>query len=116
MSIREHCTAVDWVEKIRYLVDVMYPDVEKIILERENLNTHKPVSPYKQYSIEETRSITKKLEIHYTPKLGSWLDIDEIVINVMPRQCRARRIAEIGLLRRELVAWEVERNTLAVKS
>lgn len=81
----------------------------------DNLNTHKPASLYKRYPPEEARRITKKLEIHYTPKHGSWLDIAEIELNVMTRQCLSRRIAEIGLLRRELSAWETERNTLAAK-
>ena len=115
VSVREHRTAVDWAEEIKYLVDDMYPDAEKIVLVMDNLNTHKPASLYKKYPPEEARRIIKKLEIHYTPKHGSWLDIAEIELNVMTRQCLARRIAEIGLLRRELSAWEVERNTLAAK-
>ena len=115
VSVREHRTAIDWAEEIRYLVDIMYPDAEKIILVMDNLNTHKPASLYKRYPPEEARRIIKKLEIHYTPKHGSWLDIAEIELNVMSRQCLKRRIAEIGLLRSELSAWETERNTLASK-
>ena len=87
VSVREHRTAVDWAEEIKYLVDVMYPDAEKIILVMDNLNTHKPASLYKKYPPEEARRIIKKLEIHYTPKHGSWLDIAEIELNVMTRQC-----------------------------
>ena len=75
VSVREHRTAVDWAEEIKYLVDTMYPDAEKIVLVMDNLNTHKPASLYKRYPPEEARRITKKLEIHYTPKHGSWLDI-----------------------------------------
>ena len=115
VSVREHRTAVDWAEEIKYMVDTMYPDAEKIVLVMDNLNTHKPASLYKRYTPEEARRIIKKLEIHYTPKHGSWLDIAEIELNVMTRQCLNRRIAEIGLLRSELSAWEVERNTLAAK-
>lgn len=115
VSVREHRTAVDWAEEIKYLVDTMYPNAEKIVLVMDNLNTHKPSSLYKRYAPEEARRIIKKLEIHYTPKHGSWLDIAEIELNVMTRQCLNRRIAEIGLLRSELSAWEVERNTLAAK-
>ena len=115
MSVREHRTAVDWAEEIRYLVDIMYPDAEKIVLVMDNLNTHKAASLYKRYPPEEARRIIKKLEIHYTPKHGSWLDIAEIELNVMTRQCLSRRIAEIGLLRKELSAWETERNTVAAK-
>ena len=115
VSVREHRTAVDWAEEIKYMVDTMYPNAEKIVLVMDNLNTHKPASLYKRYAPEEARRIIKKLEIHYTPKHGSWLDIAEIELNVMTRQCLNRRIAEIGLLRSELSAWEVERNTLAAK-
>ena len=115
VSVWEHRTAVDWAEEIKYLVDVMYPDAEKIVLVMDNLNTHKPASLYKRYPPEEARRIIKRLEIHYTPKHGSWLDIAEIELNVMTRQCLSRRIADIDRLRSELSAWEVERNTLAAK-
>jgi hypothetical protein len=111
VSVREHRTAIDWAEEIKYLVDEMYPDVEKIILVMDNLNTHKPASLYKRYSPEEARRIIKKLEIHYTPKHGSWLDIAEIELNVMTRQCLSRRIENIEILRSELAAWERERNS-----
>ena len=110
VSVREHRTAVDWAEEIKYLVDEMYPDAEKIILVMDNLNTHKPASLYKKYPPEEARRIMKKLEIHYTPKHGSWLDIAEIELNVMTRQCLSRRIGSIELLQAELAAWEAERN------
>lgn len=109
-SIREHRTAEDWAEEIQYLVDVMYPDVEKIVLVMDNLNTHKPASLYKILPPDEARRIIKKLEIHYTPKHGSWLDIAEIELNVMTRQCLSRRIPNIDLLKAELSAWEDERN------
>ena len=115
VSVWGHRTAVDWAEEIKYLVDVMYPDAKKIILVMDNLNTHKPSSLYKRYSPEEARRIIKKLEIHYTPKHGSWLDVAEIELNVMTRQCLNRRISDIEQLRRELSAWEIERNILAAK-
>lgn len=115
VSVREHRTAIDWAEEIKYLADVMYPDVEKIILVMDNLNTHKPASLYKRYPADEARRIMKRLEIHYTPKHGSWLDIAEIELNVMTRQCLNRRIDNISNLRKELSAWEVERNTVAAK-
>ena len=110
VSVREHRTAVDWAEEIKYLVDEMYPDAEKIILVMDNLNTHKPSSLYKKFKPEEARRIIKKLEIHYTPKHGSWLDIAEIEFNVMTRQCLNRRIDSIEKLTSELAAWEKERN------
>ena len=115
VSVREHRTAVDWAEEIKYLVDEMYPDAEKIILVMDNLNTHKPSSLYKKYKPEEARRIIKKLEIHYTPKHGSWLDIAEIELNVMTRQCLNRRIDSIEKLTLELAAWEKERNETNAK-
>ena len=115
VSVREHRTAVDWAEEIRYLADVMYPDTEKIILVMDNLNTHKPASLYKAFKPEEARRILKRLELHYTPKHGSWLNIAEIELNVMTRQCLSRRIENIELLRTELQAWESERNNSYAK-
>lgn len=110
VSVREHRTANDWAEEIKYLVDVMYPDCPKIILVMDNLNTHKPSSLYKRYAPEEARRIIKRPDIHYTPKHGSWLDIAEIELNMMTRQCLSRRIDSISKLRRELASWENERN------
>lgn len=110
VSVREHRTAVDWAEEIRYLVDVSYPDRDKIILVMDNLNTHALSSLYKAFPAPEARRIAKRLEIHYTPKHGSWLDIAEIELNVMTRQCLTRRIEKIEQLRQELSAWESERN------
>lgn len=110
VRVREHRTAIDWAEEIRYLVDERYPDAQKIILVMDNLNTHKPASLYKVFPPEEARRIIKKLEIHYTPKHGSWLNIAEIELNVMTRQCLSRRIASIDVLRSELSAWTNERN------
>ena len=109
-SVHEHRTALDWAEEIKYLVDVMYPDAERIILVMDNLNTHKPASLYKKYPPEEARRIIKKLEIHYTPKHGSWLDMAEIELNVLTRQCLSRRIGTLDALRSEIAAWEAERN------
>lgn len=93
----------------------MYPDVEKIILVMDNLNTHKSASLYKRYPTDEARRIIECLEIHYTPKNGSWLDIAEIEFNVITRQCLSRRIETITNLREELAVWEVERNIFASK-
>ena len=78
VSVRERRTATDWAEEIKYLVDEMYPQADKIILVMDNLNTHRIASLYKKYLADEARRIIKKLEIHYTPKHGSWLDIAEI--------------------------------------
>ncbi len=110
VSVREHRTAKDWAKEIKYLSDVMYPNAEKIILVMDNLNTHAISSLYKTFTPEEARRITKRLEIHYTPKHGSWLNIAEIELNVMTRQCLSRRISSIENLQSELSVWENERN------
>lgn len=81
----------------------------------DNLNIHKPSSLYKAFPPAEARRIIKKLEMHYTPKHGSWLDIAEIELNVMTRQCLSRRIDNIEDLRSELSAWNFERNDKAAK-
>ena len=98
-------TAVDWAEKIRYLVNEVEPDAEKIILVMDNLNTHTIASLYKAFPPEEARGIASKLEVHYTPKHGSWLDIAEIGINIITRECLDRRIENIDVLRSELKEW-----------
>ena len=101
-------TAVDWAEKIKYLVDEIEPNAKKIILVMDNLNTHSIASLYKAFPPEEARRIARRLEVHYTPKHGSWLDIAEIGINVMTRECLNRRIPSIEALKQELKAWNEE--------
>jgi hypothetical protein len=113
VSVRERRTAADWAEEVRHLVDVQYPDADKIVLVMDNLNTHTTASLYKTFPPETARRIAKKLEIHYTPKHGSWLNMCEIELNVMTRQCLARRIDNIDTLRSELDAWESKRNSEA---
>lgn len=110
IRVHEHRTAIDWANEIKYLSDEMFPDAEKIILVMDNLNTHKASSLYKAFPPTEARRIIKRLEIHYTPKHGSWLNMAEIELNVMTRQCLSRRIDTIDRLKRELCAWERERN------
>ena len=112
VSVREHRTALDWAEEIKYLSDVMYPNAEKIILVMDNLNTHKPASLYKRYPADEARRIIKRLEIHYTPKHGSWLDIAEIELSALTIQCLLdRRIPSIEDLNQILTAWHTSRNS-----
>ena len=110
VSVHEHRTAIDWAVGIKYLSDEMFPDAKKIILVMDNLNTHKAASLYKAFPSSEARRIIKRLEIHYTPKHGSWLDMAEIELNVMTRQCLSRRISTLDKLKCELSAWEMERN------
>ena len=115
LNVRSQRTAIDWAEEVKYLADVSYPDAEKIILVLDNLNTHKISSLYKAFSPEEARRIAKRLEIHHTPKHGSWLNIAEIELNVMTRQCLKRRIDNLEKLRSELSVWEKERNSNSAK-
>lgn len=110
VNVHERRTAQDWAKEIQYLVDISYPDAEKIILVMDNLNIHALSSLYKTFPAKEARRIAKKLELHYTPKHGSWLNMAEIELNVMARQCLSRRIGDINTLRDELTAWEVEHN------
>lgn len=110
LNVRDRRTSIDWAGEIKNMVDVHYPDAEKIILVMDNLNTHKISSLYKAFPPAEARRIAKRLEVHYTPKHGSWLNIAEIELNVMTRQCLKRRIDNIETLRTELSAWEAERN------
>ncbi len=108
-SVREQRTAQDFAEVIKDLVDSR-PEAEIIVLVMDNLNTHKLASLYKTFPPEEARRISRRLEIHYTPKHGSWLDIAEIELNMMTRQCLNRRIDNIDTLRKELAAWDAEKN------
>lgn len=108
---RSQRRAVDWAEEIKYLLDECYKDHETVILVMDHLNVHAEASLYKRYSPQEARRLVKKLEIHYTPVHGSWLNIAEIELNAMTRQCLARRVGTLEELNQELKAWEQERNT-----
>lgn len=110
ISVRERCTAIDWAEEIQYLCDVMYPNVEQIVLVMDNLNTHVRGSLYKRFILEDARRLAKKLDIHYTPKHGSWLNMAEIELNVLTRQCLNRRIESIEKMKKEIQVWENKRN------
>ena len=104
-SVEETRTAVDFAEQIKCLVDEIEPDAEKITLVMDNLNTHNISSLYKAFDPAEAARIRRKLDIHYTPVHGSWLDIAEIAINIMTRECLDRRIPSIDDLRSELKHW-----------
>jgi len=110
VKIRKCKTAIDWADEIKELVDVDYPNAKKITLVCDNLNTHKPGSLYKAFKPEDARRILERLEIHYTPKHGSWLNIAEIELSVLTKQCLGRRISDIETLQAETTAWHSERN------
>jgi transposase len=115
VRVTERRTRLDWAHCIKELVDVHYPDAEKIVLVLDNLNTHSPGSLYEAFPPAEAKRLADKLEIHHTPKHGSWLNIAELELSVLARQCLDRRIPDRATLEREVAAWEAERNQLGGK-
>ena len=115
MEVTDRRTKVDWAQVVKQLVDEDYPDRDRIVLVMDNLNTHHPSSLYEAFEPAEARRIAGRLEIHYTPNHGSWLDMAEIEIGVMSRQCLDRRIPDQKTLRREVAAWQDRRNQAAIK-
>lgn len=110
VSVRERRKAVDWAEEVRTLLDEDYPSAKRVILVCDNLNTHKLSSLNKVFGDEEAARLRKRLEIVRTPIHGSWLNIAEIELSVLTRQCLCRRIPDIETLRRETQAWQKRRN------
>jgi hypothetical protein len=115
VEVTETRTRIDWAGQMKNLVDVYYPQATTVRVVMDNLNTHSLGSLYEAFPPEEARRIAEKLEIHYTPKHGSWLNIAEIELRVLTVQCLKRRIPNIEILRREVQAWEVERNASAAE-
>ncbi|MCL0093472.1 IS630 family transposase [Dehalococcoidia bacterium] len=110
VSVREHKTGLDWAYAIKSLLEVNYPEAERVRLVCDNLNTHKLGSLYEVFPPEVARQLAKCLEIHYTPKHGSWLNIAEIELSALTTQCLDRRIPDIQTLGNETKAWEKRRN------
>lgn len=110
VNIRERKTMIDWAHEIKELLDVDYPNAEKVRLVCDNLNTHKIASLYEAFEPQEARRLSKRLEIHYTPKHGSWLNIAEIELSVLTNQCLRRRLPDVQTLMDETKAWERDRN------
>ena len=109
-SVTDRRTKVDWAEEIKELVDVHYAQADRVTLVMDNLNTHTPASLYEAFEPSEARRLIERLEMVYTPKHGSWLNIAEIELNVLDRQCLGRRISDKPTLTREVGAWEAQRN------
>lgn len=108
----EHRTKIDWANRVKWVLDSQYPNAEKVVLVMDNLNTHVISSLYEAFPPAEAFRLARRLEIHYTPKHGSWLDIAEIELSALAVQCLGRRrISSIEDLNRELSAWKTERNT-----
>jgi DDE superfamily endonuclease len=110
LTVTERRTKRDWAYAVRELVDVHYPDAIKIRLVLDNLNTHVGGSLYEAFPPAEARRLLDRLELHYTPKHGSWLHRAESELSILARQCLDRRIADPGTLVREVAAWERRRN------
>lgn len=110
VAVTDQRTAVDWAHQIKHLVDVLYPQAKRITLVMDNLNTHTGASLYKAFPPEEARRILDKLEIHYTPKHGSWLNMAEIELSILSRQCLDRRISDQETMKKEVEAWQATRN------
>jgi hypothetical protein len=110
VEISERRTKIDWAIFIREMLNIRYPDAKKVIVVMDNLNTHSTSSLYEAFSPNEARRLAKRLEIHYTPKHGSWLNIAEIELSVLKGQCLDRRIPEIEIMRKAVFAWECDRN------
>jgi hypothetical protein len=115
VSIRLRRRKVDWALQIKDLLDNQYPTVRKVVLVMDNLNTHTGASLYEAFPPHEARRLLDRLEIHYTPKHGSWLNIAEIELRVLTGQCLNRRISTKQTLEREVVHWQNQRNFLQAK-
>ena len=104
-------TKIDWAHKVQWLLDEQYPEAEKVVLIMDNLNTHNISSLYEAFTPEKAFRLAQRLEIHYTPKHGSWLNIAECELSSLAAQCLgSRRIANLELLNQELKAWRTRRN------
>lgn len=114
LEVTEQRRRPDWARFIRDLVDRQYAQAERIVLVMDNLNTHSPGSLYETFAPEEAWRIAQRLEIHYTPKHGSWLNMAEGEFSILQRQCLDRRIATYETLRHEIAAWEKQRNAKAI--
>jgi len=110
VEVTERRTKQDYAHQMKELVDVRYPDAESITIVHDQLNTHDPSALYETFEPQEAKRILDKLEIHYTPKHGSWLNMAEIELSVLARQCLDRRIPDQDTLKREVAAWEERRN------
>jgi len=115
VKVTEQRTKVDWAEAIRELVDCHYPEAEKIVLVMDNLNTHTLGSLYEAFPPAEARRLASRLEIHYTPKHGSWLNMAEIELSVLGRQCLNQRLADEETLTAAASAWEAGRNAAGAR-
>ena len=110
VTVSDRRTRIDWAHCVKDLLDVCYPDAERVVLVQDNLNTHTPASLYAAFEPAEAKRLADRLELHYTPKHGSWLNMAEIELAVLAEQCLDRRLADRATLEREVAAWQAARN------
>ncbi len=115
VEVTDRRTKKDYARCLQKIADEMYPEAEGIVVVQDNLNTHSPASLYEAFEPAEAKRLADRFEFHYTPKHGSWLDMAEIELGILGRQCLARRIDNIHDLRREVKAWETERDSAETK-
>lgn len=115
IETKAHRTSVDWAHAMKKLSDELYPTAETIVLVMDNLNTHKLASFYEAFEPDEAHRLSRRFELHYTPKHGSWLNMAEIELSALVRQCLNRRIPDEKTLDAEAQAWASERNKQVVK-
>jgi hypothetical protein len=115
VEVTDRRTKKDYAECLRKIADQMYPQAERIVLVQDNLNTHSPASLYEAFDPAEAKRLADRFEFHYTPKHGSWLDMAEIELGILGRQCLARRIDNVEDLRREVRVWEQTRDAAMTK-
>jgi hypothetical protein len=114
-AVTERRTKIDWAHQIKELLDIHYPEINKIVLVMDNLNTHTGASLYEAFPPAEARRLLERLEMHYTPKHGSWLNIAEIELRVLIGQCLNRRIPNKQTLEHEISLWQNQRNFMQAK-
>lgn len=115
VEINEHRGRLEWAHFVKGMLDERYPDAEKVVLVMDNLNTHNVTSLYEAFPAEEAHRLASRLEIHHTPKHGSWLNMAEIELSVLKRQCLENRIDNIDTMRKEVAAWNRARNNRTPK-
>jgi transposase len=115
VEVTRRRTNKDFARLIRRLLDEWYPEAEKVVLVLDNLSTHTPAALYETFAPAEARRLVERLEVHYTPKHGSWMNMAELELSVLARQCLDRRIPDLEALRREVAAWQQARNAATVK-
>ena len=115
LQVTKQRRRIEWATVMKYLADELYPLATKIIVVLDNLNTHSPASFYEAFEPEEARRLSERFEFHFTPKHGSWLNMAEIELSVLVRQCLDRRLPDLATLDHEVQAWQQQRNDQVVK-